>query len=508
MKITFDGQEFAKKEFGSFLQVFEILAESELDPLIRFLESPYFNEDGRIAKLYQRILESWRLGSERINGRPLLTFVFGDLSEQKGKTLLRKFLKSLPDLIITYIEHQEIRTNRRMGDRVKVLSLKRRSDSNFFDVAAKAMEQTVSDQSTTLMQFEELWWLHHQQYFHQYTQQYHQSGTAFLSKSIRYLQLFYQLTALRYYCEVLNREKILGEEAVFGSLKKEAGKLIDENSTLPVINLYSKLARLLQFPDEQRFYLAFRSYFEEFKENLAQPDQLVIIKSVSNIWIRNYEKGLEHGPRELLHWAKEGLKAGAYLFENNLSDKEYLNIAIAAGLAGEFTFMAQFIEDYKKELENSIRSRAYQMAHIYLHFFRNELITVLEQLGEHFPAHKSFDHIYTLRVKVVYILTYLICYIENKEISIDGTQDPEDKLVTQLDAYRKYIYRAGFLDQTRRAPHKSFHDLSNKIYKYAAGNPDHQTHAKKAALLKEIKEEDLLVGRYVLIMIMEKLKAR
>jgi hypothetical protein len=505
MKITFDGKEFAKKEFGLFVQVFEILAETEWDPLISFLESPYFNEDSRIAKLYQRILESRRLGSERINGRPLLKFVFGDLPESKGKALLRKFLKALPDLVITYIEHQEIRTNRRLGGRVKVLSLKRRFDSSFFDGAAAEMEQTLSDMPTTLMQFEEFWWLHHQQYFHQYTQQYHETGAAYLSKSIQDLQLFYQLTALRYYCEVLNREKILGKELIFASFKQKAGKFIDEDSSLPLINFYSKLARLLQFPDELRFYTSFKSYYGEFKGQLAQPDQLVLIKSVSNVWIRKYEKGYENGPKELLYWAREGLRAGVYLFESSLSDKEYLNIAIAAGLAAELSFMENFIEGYKEELEESIQDRAYHMARIYLHFYRNDLITVLEELGKYFPAHKSFDHIYTLRVKVVYLLTYLICYIEGVQIP---TEDGEDKLLMQLEAYRKYVYRTDFLDETRRAPLKSFHDFCNKVYKYAAGNPDLQTKAKKANLLKAVKEEKLLVGRYVLIRIIEKLKAR
>lgn len=514
MKIIFDGEDFAKKELDLFLTVFNILSKEEQEHFKKFLDSPYFTTKKQLAPLYKRIFDSYRSqqnsGNDdyRISGRPLLKAVeLGKMAESRAKTQLKSLLKQLPPLVFEFIEHQEIKTNRRIGDRVKVLALKKRSNSTFFQEAAESFMETLASEPVSLMLYQDQWWLYHQLYFHQYAQQYHERDTLRLVKATHFLRSFYQLASLRHYCEVLNRRKILGEETGFEALTKQIGEFIDEESPIPAIGFYSRFARILQFPGNIQIYERYKAHYQEHFDDLDQVDQLVMIKGIFNICIRNYEAGQENGPRELVFWARAGVDTGVFLFEGSLSDKEYLNITVAAGIAGALDFMKSFLTAYQPHLEESCRERAYQMALTQWYFFQNQLSMVLQLLNEHFPPSRPLDHIYTLRSKVFYLLVYLTACIEEKDQLLDGVNS-QDGFHLQMDAYRQYISRANFLDPGRRVPYKRFYDICNRIYQYSCGNPDHQTAANKAAILAEIRSDELLLGRYVLENLAGDLKSR
>lgn len=514
MWIALNGRVFAKKELSALLQTIRLLTEDAQDALQDFVASPYFTKEIGMAPLYEKILAGHRTmvvskqSAYRINGKNLLEAMnLQHLTERAIRKKLRSLLKQLPDLILEFVEHQELKNNQNSGGKFRIKGLQKWKAPSFFEEAAGRYEEWLKNEKMTLMQQHDSWWLHHQRYFFQYADQYDPQNKAYFIQAIEHSYACYQLTTLRYYCEVKNRSRILGKEEEFTALSNRAGEFINTDSPRPIVALYSRLVRFLQFPKKQQLYESFKSHYQLHAGELAKSDQLVMIKSTFNELIRLYEWGVLHSPSELVIWAKEGLSTGALMYKNTPSDREYLNIISAAGIAEEFDFMESFRENYKEYLEEHIRERAYPMAMIYSNFFRLQLHEVIQLLRKHFPMNYSFGLIYTLRVKVFYILSYLMCSVVLKEDKLDG-DDCQEELIEQLERYRQYINRADILDEERRTPYKRFHNICKRIYKHATESIDAQTKANKAVLLNEIEAEKPLLARYFLKRIVEKLKAR
>lgn len=506
MTITFGGDDFEGKEFSAFLESWKIFSPEEQAEFHYFLLSPYFNKEKRLAELYKRILESHRSGSERINGRPLLKSLFGNMNETNARSQLKRLIRELGELLLEFAAHQELRLHRRTGLRVKTQALKKRKNTGLFQKAAAQLEKLLESELHTLMIIQDEWWNHHQQYFHQNIDQYKPKDAYHLSSALQKLDFFYHVVLLRYYCEILNRRRILGKETAFHDLENRIEPFLQEDNTQIVIAVYSRLARVLQDPADEERYGQFKTYYQENYPMLAKPDQLVLIKTIFNVWIRHYEAGREDGPREMLFWAKQGVDRGIYIFDGTMSDREYLNIAIAAGLSLEFDFLRKFREDYRQYLEDH-REEAYQMAEVYLLFFEDDLLGVLRILEKYFPYNSQADHVYTLRAKVFYMLVYLRCCIDNSDGEI-GNKRCYKEFESQEDAYRQYIVRTGLLDAERKKPYQRFRKICRSIFKYESNLETLKTQVEKKAILDEIDRPEALIARLVLRGLAERLKAR
>lgn len=514
MRITLNGRNFAQKELDHFVKKLQLLSQEEQESFALFLDSPYFNSDRELVFLYQRILSGVRRMEEEnreeytIYSQPLLKSMnWEKYSERKIRSDLRALIKRLPTLLTTFLVHHEISSNKKLEGRVRTLALKKKKDTQLFWEAAEYFEHTLQEEPTTIMKYHDSWWLYHQLYFHQYAEQYKDRAKTYLEIAAEHSFRLYQLTSLRYYCEMLNRVGILGQEPALQQIKNRMGSFINLDSPTPLIAIYSQLARLQQFPDNSNLYQQLKANFQDHQHDIKLPDQLAIIKSVFNIWIRHYEAARDHAPDELFFWAKSGVDSGAFLLEGNISDKVYLNTVMASGIAGQFDFLESFIDQYRPYLQEHCRKVAYQMAVIYLHFVKGAMAEAIKLLKKYFAKGKHIEHIYNLRAKIMYVLIYLDYCLQDRPSS--GAQpDWEHLFVTECANFRKYIDRADYLDAQRRIPYIRFANSCNQIYKYHYSTSDQQTKAAKAALIESILEEKVLVARYVLVQLARKLKAR
>lgn len=506
MRITFDGDNFPENEWQNFLAVFKTLTRQEHRQVGLFLASPYFNTDDRAVRLYERILSSHRNNSERINGRSLLRAVFPGQTIDSAKTALRPLLRQLTQLLWQYIKHQEVEDDHLYGGMIQTAAFKKRTDTELFQQAAEQLQETLAAEPVTLMSAHWRWWLYHQLYFHQNTRQYQEEAIGYLQQAIRQMQQCYHLSALRYYGEILNRSHIKGREEPLSAFAEELVSLVTPGHTDPLIALYSKVAKLMQQPVDGAGYQDFKESYRRYPRPMAAPDRLVMIKSACNIWLWLHEAGHEGAAREMFFWVHENVRHGTLLFEGSLSDLEYLNCVIIAGLAGEYSFLESFITDYYPHLEEEHREEARQMALIYQAFFQGDLQKVLKRLQQHFPRYHHAMHIYTLRAKVLYVLTYLQGSLQpgSTGLSVNKCQD---EFELELDNFRKYVSRADELDTQRRAPYMRFVRICRRIYDYELGNPDRHTKAGRQAIIEQIEAPEPLLARSILRQMASRLSA-
>src|SRR5690606_15221447 len=123
-----------------------------------------------------------------------------------------------------------------------------RHNTGLFQEAAEEMDQALASEPLTLMVLQDQWWSHHQQYFHQYADQYKPKDAHHLTYALQKLDLFYHVVLLRYFCEVLNRRQIVGKEMIFEDLETRIAPFIQKDNPHVVIAAYSRLAGVLEDP--------------------------------------------------------------------------------------------------------------------------------------------------------------------------------------------------------------------------------------------------------------------
>ncbi len=138
---------------------------------------------------------------------------------------------------------------------------------------------------------------------------------------------------------------------------------------------------------------------------------------------------------ELLNWALAQKKGFSTRWLR--TDDDFLNIAIALGIAKSFDEMANFIKSHTKFLPEAIRAQAIALATSYQYFFSqswDKCLETLELLANREPKYKYRYHVLKL------------CVTYKKGIL---TRD-YDKAHTQIATYEKYFGRQEALTTPRK----------------------------------------------------------
>ncbi len=456
------GKEIAQNENAVLFSLISPLEKEELDQLRAFLNSEYFNTDQRLAELFDRLSSGYHNpDSYIISGKALLKNVLGAESGPEDEGSLKKLMKRLEELILEFFIHQEVRTgDSRLAHRAKVAALKRRRDTERFREASEAFREELNALPDSIGKFADRWWLEHQNYFHQNSLTYKKDGE-FFQKAFDQFNKFSHALILRYYLEYVNRKNLFSKTLSLQQIETlyQDNQPADSDSSL--FELYNIMIDSLQDPGNVDTYLQLKAAYHKRKNQLSGLDILVTIKVAQNVCNYLFQQGWSPASGELFFWAKEGIRQKAFSFDNVISDREYLNMALSAAAAGAFEYQLKFMNAYREELEPQYRDKAYQLALAYLHFHKKEYQQTVDILQEHFPKNTHEEHSYTLRVKTLLVRTYLLRFLQDW-----SWEEAYDK---EVDALRKFLGRKEFLNEKWRESYENFIEICNSISRYRTG---------------------------------------
>jgi len=485
------GKEIAQSENAVLFSLISPLEKEELDQLRAFLNSEYFNTDQRLAELFDRLSSGYHNpDSYIISGKALLKNVLGAENGPEDEGKLKKLMKRLEELILEFFIHQEVRTgDSRLAHRVKVAALKRRRDTDRFREASGAFREELNSLPDSIGKFADSWWLEHQNYFHQNSVTYKEDGNYFLAAFDQFNH-FSHVLLLRYYLEHVNRENLFQNDDRIRLIEEFYQNLTPTKTSTNLDKVYVRLIDCLLDRGNTEAYLKMKAVYQRHKNRLAAPDILIAIKIAQNICNYLFQKGWPPAPGELLFWAKEGVDQEAFSFENVISDREYLNVALSASAAGAFEYQLKFMNAYREKLEPQYRDKAYQLALAYLHFHKKEYQQTVDILQEHFPKNTHEEHSYTLRVKTLLVRTYLLRFLQDW-----SWEEAYDK---EVDALRKFLGRKEFLNEKWRESYENFIEICNSISRYRTGcrNWDAaRRREEKAERLRKLESYKQVAGR-------------
>lgn len=447
LRISYEGKEIARKALDSFISVKSCLDEEENKEFILFLRSPYFNRDNNLVYLFQRLWTAESKASTSIQGKSLIKKLYKTDSVEVGLQKLTDSLRRLELLLIKYLSVEEAVQNPIQEQRLLISSLKKRRHTELFLQAAIELEMVLQGEPVTIMRLESEWWLNHQLYFHQNTQQYGQDVEWF-EASNRKLDQFIQLVKLQYICEAHNRRNILNEDFKMDIPDDWIKFSSKEEDSIEVIWLYREIITLLRNGFNLAATRKFLYHFINKSKKLAVRDQVVLAKLLTNILFRGVNLSYSHGMSELMRLFKFIVKNDIYLFEGVISDDEFLNISIMSGASGEFKFQSYFLNTYGPKLEDSIRSKATNFAIVYRNFHLGKYRVVIEQLKNLFPSNTRDEDKYMYRAKALLLRAYLAYYLQ-------GHYECYEEYARASDNFRHFITRNEMLNSRYYASYRN-----------------------------------------------------
>jgi len=385
--IKLSGKEVLTRQTAQLQTWIACLKKKDIGLFRDFLNSPYLNKDDRLLFLFNYFYRAMNNNASRINGKQLLSNLFGTIPKGDSIEKLSKLLPELQKLLKLFFVYQESSDkDNNIYHRALVMNLKKQGSSDLFHKVSEHYRQKLKKQPVSIMQLSEYWWLEHQNYFYQNARHYLADGNVF-SKANFYLEKFSLLARLRYYCEYLNRHHLLKDNFIFERLEQKIEKDIQQTEKEPIIQLYITTIQMLKDRENHDLYLQMKGSFKQYQEYLAFADQLVFIKMVIKRCIFCYEKGFANAAEEAYYWVLQGLDANIFLFEGILSDGEYLNVALIAAAAGKFEWQLTFIDNYREYLEENCQDKAYQLAMGYYRFHQGYYQETIKLIKNWFPKY-------------------------------------------------------------------------------------------------------------------------
>lgn len=540
---SFNNQKYFENQASNLKLIFEqLMKDRQLGEVSNYIKSPYFNKDGAVIFVFERMIKTIKQGGYRINVKTLeKRFADGNLLLDLEKALIQ-----LTKLMERFFIHDEIKNNVNNPTQEYLKALKKQANTQLFRQASDTYIAYHKNLPATIMSLNALWWVNHQNYFHQGIRK-PDVSIRYLEDAIRFSRLAFILSQLRYQCESINLNQVLTEKVTMPGFEFLPHTISKETDWPPVIHAYVKVIALLknssvtlvnQSPDFHP-YLDFHDYLKNHFPFFAKADQLVLIKQFINILTPVYEKGNGIALMYQFIWMKVALRENIYTFENKMSDGEYLNIVSVHGtilqyiarllhkgnsktieeenflnsLLGEYHFwgfvkgsttlqqlpelltqqkmeLAIFVDDYAQLLEPNVSENALKMAHAYMLFYNGELRATLKYIKAEISVSDS-DIKYGIRVKSILIRVSLLIFLQD-DIKDDNIHEDFEK---ECENLRKYIERKD-MPFSMKEGYKIFLKLAKQIYIYIhKGAYDSDRASYKSSIIENLNQAKSIVAR-------------
>lgn len=245
-----------------------------------------------------------------------------------------------------------------------------------------------------------------------------------------------------------------------------------EWSDLPGIATYRMAARMLAQPEENKHFLALKQILKEVESVFSTDEMRELYMFCINHCIRRANSGERQMENELLQLYRQALEAG-HLFENGLLSRFTYHNIVAAGLrCGELNWVAQFIQQYNRFLEEKYRDSSLNFNQARLDYARKRFDSVLTLLQKA----NYRDPLLNLAAKTLLLKTYY-------------DQGEYDLLQSHLDAMRNYIHRKKVIGYHRTNYLNIIRFTERMLYPEILDRPTRE------ALRREIEQETVLTEK-------------
>lgn len=414
------------------LDLLETFSKYDLNRFGKYLQSPFFNENEDLIKLFDLLDDYFRLpenvreaAKAKLGKEKVWRQLYG--KKKYNDAHLRRLCSELTKQAYGFItawayKSDALRESTDLLEALNDMKLEKHFNSTLRQINQLKDKLPRRDAS-----------FHYEQYrvenlAHLHLEQTGKQGINFenLEQADYHLDCFYFTQKLRHYCDALDHRNRLSEQAEI-SVFPDFLKFLEAHDYLrvPSVNAYYLVAQMLSWPEEE-------NYFQQLKQLLREKVDCFTVAELNYLYIylKNYcistkiNNGRSEYFQELFEIFKTLLEQEIIIINGKLDPQDYKNIITVGLHIEEFEWVKQFIRNYTKHLpeENQENALTYNLAKVFFH--EENYDKVIEQLRE--VEYKNL--VYALGSKLMLLRTYF----ELKEfIALDSL----------IDSFRIYLRR-------------------------------------------------------------------
>jgi len=351
-------------------QVFKSLSPIEIRELGRFIRSPFINRRDEVSRLYDYFAQNISISEGALKKEKTWKYIFPH-TEYKDKEL-RYTMSFLLKATRQFLIYQELNNDQVQSQVLLCRSLRHRRLDKLFE---KEINKTMNWQEEQPYRNTRY---HYNNYLIQleqgeYKSQKSRAGDLPLQKLSDELTYFYIADFLKQSCTILS-EQTVAQKSYDLKLINEVLSHVETNdySFAPAIEIYYCGYKALNdlnnvFHFNKLKYLVTK-HWSNFPANESREIYLMAI----NYCIKRLNRGDQDYIREGLDLYKSGLKNGVFFEDGYLSSFTYKNISRLGLALGEYYWVEDFLNRYKKLLFPESRENTYIYNLAHFHFQKSD----------------------------------------------------------------------------------------------------------------------------------------
>lgn len=293
----------------------------------------------------------------------------------------------------------------------------------------------------------------------------------------------FALAKFRVGSEMLNRAKIYAKEydiRLFEEIKALAKQNFAKDNIL--FQLYVFLFQLYEAKEEEKV-----SVFEELKKvfsqhfrALRQTDQSLFLTQLINFTIKKINSGNAAYYKKAFELYQIGLEADLVLQQGSIDESVYGNIVLLGCRAEEFTWVADFMEEYKNNLPEEVREDAYELNKGLYYFHKKDFANAQFQFMNY-----GYSPKFQLKARTNVLKTLFERFLHDKSLF--------ELLIAQMNAFEKYIQRNALEDEYKKQVHLDFISILRRLINGIFENRNRKKLKQK--IKNQVAEKQKMVGK-------------
>ena len=356
------------------------LSRVERNRFQRYLDSPYFNTDPNLAKLYTVIGEQLpAILDDQLDKQDLWKLVREDTPY--NDTRFRKYTSDLLKHLEGFLYQEYTRQDKGHEYTFILDALNERRMEKLYNSAVRSGRDFITRRTQRDSQHFQRLYAMEKRFYDLSEEKVHRGVAAPTTDIVDALDIFYVIEKLRLYCSMQVRSFYVKSEYEF-RLIQEIINLVEQNDLLdiPAVEIYYRWSLTYSRPDDQENYERLK-HLVTSNHDLFSADELHdIYQGVLNYHARGVNRGLSGSNDEFIAICDIIYQRKVFSAQGELNPWIFRNSIVAALRVNRFDWVEHTLTHYAQFLPADLRENAVNFNYAQLYFYKKEYGTVLDYL--------------------------------------------------------------------------------------------------------------------------------